>query len=84
MKLSAEQVSLVINHLKKFRTPQCVMCGHDDWKVSVDVFALPQYVSPFASSPMSSVPEVFPVVPVVCSTCGNVLLLSAVAVGVAR
>jgi hypothetical protein len=81
MELSRQQVKQVIDYLLKWQTAKCGICGHDDWTVSSAVFMLPEYRSPKAPV-YSSAQDVFPVIPLTCKTCGNVLFVSAIAAGV--
>lgn len=80
MNLSGEKILQVIRYLHKWKTAECAICGHDDWAVTGTVFALPEYWGMKAIFPGDQ--SVFPVIPLTCKTCGNVLLLSAIAAGV--
>ncbi len=80
MELSPEQLGQVIEYLRKWKTAECAICEHDDWAVASTVFVLPEYNSPRAA--VYSNLQVFPVIPLTCKTCGNVLFLSAIAAGV--
>ena len=88
MFLSESQTSSVVDHLKKCGVTACPVCERKEWNVSDRVFALPEYLpSSFSSVPprgqepyrLTEDSQVFPLVLVVCSTCGHVLLLSAIA-----
>ena len=82
MELSSQQVDQVIDYLKKWKTAQCGICGYDDWVVASTVFVLHEYTSLEPTGFYGSTESVFPVIPLTCKTCGNVLFLSAVAAGV--
>jgi hypothetical protein len=81
MELSPEQLGQVIEYLKKWKAAECAICEHDDWAVASTVFVLPEY-KPLRAAVYSNIQAVFPVIPLTCKTCGNVLLLSAIAAGV--
>jgi hypothetical protein len=81
MELSPEQLDQVIEYLKKWQTAKCAICMHDDWAVASSVFALPEYRSQKAATYLN-IQSVFPVIPLTCKTCGNVLFVSAIAAGV--
>ena len=80
MQLNPKQLEDVIEYLKTWKTAECAICGFDDWAVSAVVFGLPEYVS----GGSSHWNQVFPVVPLTCKTCGNVLLVSAIAAGIVK
>ena len=89
MTLDNDQISKVINYLNRYGSAMCAVCRHDEWRISGTMFQLPEYAAPpsgyFPDEQGRLVwraPEVFPVIPVVCKTCGNMLLISAVAAGV--
>lgn len=84
MQLSPTQVSEVIHFLQKFPATECQVCHHDDWKVSEILFALPEYRDPLSPGLGPVQRELFPVIPITCSTCGYVFFLSAIAVGVLK
>jgi len=63
-----------IRYLKEnWKGKPCLMCGGTDWKIQAAVFQLIPYGEEnlFIGSPN------VPVVPVVCTQCGNTLLVSA-------
>jgi ribosomal protein S27E len=84
MQLHPSQVSEVVNFLRKFPAVECQVCHHEDWTVSTIVFSLPEYRDPLSPGLGPAQREVFPVIPVTCSTCGHVFFLSAVATGVLK
>ncbi len=85
MQLSANQVNGVVVYLKKFPVVECQVCRRDEWKVSALVFELPEYTENRFSQGITSLQrEVFPVIPITCSTCGHVFFLSAVAAGILK
>jgi hypothetical protein len=79
MELSNTQVHKVLAHLGQHKTPECIICQHDDWAVASTVFVLPEY-SPIPN--YSTTQAAFPAIPITCKVCGNVLFLSAIKAGV--
>jgi hypothetical protein len=89
--LSDKQISSVVDRLNKCGVAACPVCGRKELKVSDKVFALSEYLpegffpiplrgdQPLRTTESS---QVFPVVPVVCSTCGSVFFLSAMALNI--
>jgi len=57
----------------------CCCCQSTDWSIHEIIFELPQHRPPALITR-----QVFPVIPMSCSRCGHVLLLSAVALGIVR
>jgi hypothetical protein len=85
MQLLPAQVDHVVNYLKRYPVVECQVCHHDDWSVSQLIFELPEYMRQRFSQGITSVnSEVFPVIPITCSTCGYVFFMSAVAVGILK
>lgn len=101
MRLEANDVKKVVNHLNKFGRTACPVCHSDEWTVSEILFAIPEYEYRPPWSNMSTLakmahigtpsttfnlesetPQVFPVVPVTCVTCGYVFLLSGIKLGI--
>jgi hypothetical protein len=80
MELSPQLLGRVIEYLKKWKSAECAICGYDDWVVANTVFQFPEYAMGLPSVYTNT--QVFPVIPLTCKTCGNVLLLSAIAAGV--
>lgn len=79
MQLTTEQMEMVLHNLSQYPTPECAICRHDDWAVANTVFVLPEYrLNSFYSTTQTA----FPAIPITCKICGNVLFLSAIAVGV--
>jgi hypothetical protein len=89
--LNDKAISSVVDRLNKRGVAACPVCGQKELKVSDKVFALSEYL-PEGFSPVplrgdqplrtTESAQVFPVVPVVCSTCGSVFFLSAMALNV--
>jgi ribosomal protein L32 len=86
--LDKSQVSAVVDHLGKSGVNACPACGRKEWEVSDRIFVLPEYLPSFSPSPprgeepgyrRAQAPQAFPVVAVVCPTCGHVFFLSAMA-----
>jgi hypothetical protein len=79
MLLDPAQVKQVIDYLNHYKIPTCAICEHDDWEVSAAIFELPEHRPPVAPRFGGFAAQVFPVIPLTCKICGNVLLLSAIA-----
>lgn len=82
MLLDQTQLQTLIDYLGKWKTAECIICGHDDWAVSDRVFELREYGPDYSGSFAFGLAQLFPVVPLTCKQCGNVLLVSAIAAGV--
>jgi len=82
MNLDTKQVETLIQYLKRWKTPECAICGQDDWAVADTVFYLQEESQ--AQFRVSPPPQFYPCVPITCKTCGSVLLVSAIAAGVIR
>jgi predicted RNA-binding Zn-ribbon protein involved in translation (DUF1610 family) len=69
-----------INYLKTKwgATKVCPMCGNTKWNVLESTYEIRDW-DPRA---VLAAGQVLPVVPVVCTNCGNTVLVSAVAAGV--
>jgi hypothetical protein len=52
----------------------CPMCGGNDWNVQPSMFQLLQ----FAQGSLVVGGPVIPVVPIICTTCGNTILINAI------
>ena len=83
MELSNDQMTRVIKYLQTWESAKCAICRGDDWAVSSTVFALPEYTPP-SKGTYGYNEAVFPVIPLTCKTCGNVLVVSAIAAGVVQ
>lgn len=81
--MTQEQIQQVLKYVeetceKDFR---CPTCNNTDWGFTGSIFQLPAFNSP--STPYKELDNsCFPVIPLVCSKCGNVQLISAVQCGV--
>lgn len=68
----------------RWKDERCPLCGHDDWAVQPGMFALralrdwDAVVERSVREPLAQVEDVVPVVPVVCKSCGNTVLVNAV------
>lgn len=83
--MSQIDLSNVLGFLReKWRDRPCPMCGQNSWSVQQGVFALLELrekeVAIGSSSPPPDrpAPQVVPVVPVVCKSCGNTVLINAI------
>jgi hypothetical protein len=83
MELSQEEMTRVIKYLQRWESAKCAICKGDDWAVSSTVFALPEYTPPWKAT-YGYNETAFPVIPLTCKTCGNVLFVSAIAAGVVK
>lgn len=71
--------SKIDRYLKKVRAQPCQLCGKTDWIIYDRVFQMTEYFG--SSSTWKSLSKTCPVVPITCSSCGNTLLVNAVAAG---
>lgn len=72
-------VARVLEHLRvKWAGRSCNMCGQGNWNVSGKLFELRE----FQSGSLSVGGPVVPVVPIVCTNCGNTVLVNAIVSGV--
>ncbi len=69
------------NHINKFALKPCPLCGQLNWTFVDMVFQLPEF-NPDPDDP--SIGKSYPVVPVMCETCGNTIFISAIVAGLAR
>jgi hypothetical protein len=71
----------LLEHLKrKWKGRSCQMCGTGNWNVQDKVFELAEFPQ---GSLMVGGP-VIPVIPVVCSNCGNTVLVNAILSGAVK
>ena len=71
-------VDQLIKHLKeKWAGRPCQQCGVGDWQVQDSAFELRQ----FHGGGLRIGGPLIPVVPVVCSNCGNTILVNALIAG---
>lgn len=83
MKLSEEQKQDVLARVAQLvGTPKCSLCGSEEWLVSDTVFELPEFFG--GSFIVIGGRSVYPVIPTTCAKCGNVVLLSAITLGVVQ
>lgn len=81
MKLTEEQKTQIKSKLQWLRLCNC--CGQLDWTISDTIFELREFHGgAFTQSTLSG--RTFPVVPIVCSNCGNTLFLNAVSLGILK
>jgi len=83
--MSQIDVSIVFEFLQaKWKDRPCPMCGQDSWSIQQGVFALLELhekgvaIGSSSPSPVHPAAEVVPVVPVVCKSCGNTVLVNAI------
>ena len=53
---------------------KCSLCGCEDWVIENRVFYMPEYHKDGTSGG-----RIYPVVPIMCTKCGNLMFVSAVA-----
>ena len=89
MNLDQQQMARVVQYLQRWQPAQCGVCRNAGWNISPTVFQFTEYGAkgpqwvPDANQRFTFVsPQVFPVITLICNTCGNTLLISAVAAGV--
>ncbi len=87
--MSQIDLAKVIDFLQaKWMNRPCPMCGSDGWAVQQGMFALLELrdestaVGNSLPKPVTSAAQVVPVVPVVCKSCGNTVLISAIVANV--
>jgi hypothetical protein len=97
MRLNTAQETSIREYLQVKIGYTCPVCGQREWKASDTLFALPEYradslnlnaLSDRVAKPLpwlrNKEPQVFPVLPIVCGSCGFVFFISAVALGVVQ
>ena len=67
-------------HIDNSKLPDvvCQICGHTEWNIMTGVYSVGALEQKGAVSPLNQIP----VIPVICSTCGNTLLMSAKTLGI--
>ncbi len=71
----------VIEHLKaKWSGRPCPMCGVGNWNVQDSTYQLLE----FNEGGLVIGGPVIPVIPIVCSNCGNTLLVNAITAGILK
>lgn len=60
---------------KRVSPAPCALCGNNNWVIENRVFYMPE----FHKGETVIGGNVYPVVPIICSNCGHVLFVSAVA-----
>lgn len=70
-KLKAEKLLMVLN--TKWKNKTCIMCGGVNWSVSDKVFELREF---HGGSIVIGGSDIFPVVPVTCTNCGNTIFVN--------
>lgn len=72
--------SKVIQHLQtKWHGRSCPMCNAGTWNVQDSTYQLMEF-NPQAGLVIGG--PVIPVIPIVCSNCGNTLLINAITAGI--
>jgi len=81
MKLTNEQKEQMKPKLELLKPCSC--CHKMDWTISDTIYELREFFGgSFTQSTLSG--RSFPVVPIICSNCGNTLFLSAVSLGIIK
>lgn len=65
-------------YFDKISIPKCPLCGSSKWSVTGKVFQLPE----FNPEQSDNTQVVYPVIPISCNSCGNVILISAIRAGI--
>lgn len=60
-------------YLKKINSSSCPLCGNQKWVITGDVFQ----VSDYKKKGDRSGGAILPVVPIICTNCGNILFINA-------
>ena len=81
MKLSKEQRDKLIEFLNTKRiTPNCPLCNSITWGVSDTIFEMREFQG--GNLNLGGNQNIFPVIPINCTECGNTIFLNAMQVGV--
>lgn len=64
---------------EKWGETLCPMCGENNFEVTKKVFKLRDYHQSFLCFENES--SVMPVLPVICTNCGNTILINAITIG---
>ncbi len=79
MRLEESDQEKAITYLKE-KWPEtsriCPICGNAEFVISDTIFAITEYDSPTLGS------VGFPIIPIVCDNCGNVILFNAIKMGI--
>jgi len=70
---------LIIHLEKKWQGKPCPMCGVGNWNVQDSSYELREY---HGGNIVIGGGPIIPVVPVVCTNCGNTILVNAIIAGV--
>lgn len=74
MELNKEQMEKLKEYIDtKLQETTCPICQGKNWKATTRIYKLPEYKGNEA---------VFPVIPIFCTGCGNVLLISPKRAGI--
>ena len=69
----------IIEHLdKRWKDKTCPVCHSDKWSLGDQIFEIREFNE--GNLIVDSGP-IFPVIPIVCDSCGNVVLLNAIKAG---
>lgn len=80
MKLTTTQLEWIIEKLEKYpRSPTCVVCGEENWSIQETILELREF---HGSSAFHAGGVTYPMVAMNCPTCGNTILMNAIAMGV--
>jgi hypothetical protein len=82
MALTEKQRSRLLEALKQkwpVTVSACVICRANNWQVSDSVFELREYQSNVFGVGSGAI---YPVIPVMCGTCGHVIFFNAIKLGV--
>ena len=80
MKLSSHHMEMISKKLEWFSQPaQCAVCQSTEWNVSDTIIDLTeiQGITTYRKSG-----NTYPAIPIICRTCGNILLLNAIILGI--
>lgn len=69
----AETQALISFIKEKWKSQKCPYCQEDNWNVSDSVFQLTKY----ANGNMIIGGPVLPVIPIICTNCGNTTMINA-------
>ena len=63
---------------------KCPICGCTDWGLENTIYQMPQFFNNPVEEMLTKDKSNFPVIPVTCEKCGNVILFSAIHHGIVK
>ncbi len=72
---------LIDNLKKKWNSGVCPMCGSSKWSISETIYELREF---HGGDLVLGRENVYPIIPVMCSNCGNAIMVNALIAGVIK